>query len=310
MIIIRNTNHKDLVLGYNYVSQTFNTIAVRIRADKGPASYRMRDLLRKSILISAVAAIFAFSTFGQNGASPDTKSVPFAYGETLTYEGKISRIIKGIAVADMTFTITQPRSGEDYVVKGQARSKGTLLKLFRYSFLYDSESTIGDREFRVKKTVKRDVQKERIRDSEAVFDYRNDRVTFIESNPKEPMRPPRKIASVIGSETHDLVSGIYKMRLLPLAVGKSFEISISDSGLVYKIPVKVSARERQKSVLGDVWCFRIEPDVFGLGRLIEKEGSMIIWITDDARRIPVRSQVNSQIGRVEIKLKTVKNLKS
>jgi len=37
---------------------------------------------------------------------------------------------------------------------------------------------------------------------------------------------------------------------------------------------------------------------------------MIIWMTDDARKIPVRSQVNSPIGRIEIKLKTAKNLKS
>jgi hypothetical protein len=37
---------------------------------------------------------------------------------------------------------------------------------------------------------------------------------------------------------------------------------------------------------------------------------MFIWITDDARRIPVRSQVNSPIGRVEIKLKSAKNLKT
>jgi hypothetical protein len=32
---------------------------------------------------------------------------------------------------------------------------------------------------------------------------------------------------------------------------------------------------------------------------------MIIWITDDTRRIPVRGQINADIGRVEVKLKTV-----
>ena len=53
----------------------------------------------------------------------------------------------------------------------------------------------------------------------------------------------------------------------------------------------------------------VEPQVFGPGRMIEQEGSMIIWITDDARRIPVRAQVNSPIGRVEIKLKSAENLK-
>ena len=266
--------------------------------------------MHKILLVLSLTAAFTFYVSAQNGATLDTKTVPFADGETLTYEGKISRIINGIAVANLTFTISQPRFGGDYLVKGTAKSKGTLLKLFRYSFLYEIESTIGDKEFRIKKTAKHDVQKERVRDSEAIFDYKEERVTYVETDPKEPMRPPRKIASEIDSETHDLVSGLYSLRLLPLAVGKSFELALSDSGLVYEIPVKVTARERQKSVLGNVWCFRVEPDLFGTGRLIEKEGSMIIWITDDARRLPIRSQVNTSIGRIDIKLKAAKNLKS
>ncbi len=270
----------------------------------------MKDLLHKILLTLTVAAAFMLSVSAQNGGRLDPAAMPFADGETLTYEGKVSRIIKGIAVADLTFTIAEQRPGEDYLVKGSARSKGTLLKLFRYSFLYEVESTIGDKEFRVKKTATHDVQKDRVRDSEAVFDYKNKRVNYVETDPKQPMRPPRKIASEIAPETHDLVSGLYTLRLLPLAVGKSFELMVSDAGLVYRIPVKVTARERQKSVLGNVWCFRVEPDVFGPGRLIEKEGTMIIWITDDARRLPIRSQVNSSVGRIEIKLKTAKNLKS
>ncbi|MCU1289858.1 MAG: hypothetical protein JWN60_2087, partial [Acidobacteria bacterium] len=47
-----------------------------------------------------------------------------------------------------------------------------------------------------------------------------------------------------------------------------FEVSISDSGLVYKIPVRVTARELQKTIYGKIWCFRVEPEVFGTNRLI------------------------------------------
>ncbi len=98
--------------------------------------------------------------------------MPFVDGETLTYEGKVSKnIIRGIAIADLTFTINQPAPDGDYTIKADARSKGTLIKLFRYSFLYQIDSTIGDTEFRANKTVKRDTQKDRVRDSEAVFDY-------------------------------------------------------------------------------------------------------------------------------------------
>jgi hypothetical protein len=238
-------------------------------------------------------------------SSVPAQTKPFKVGEVLTYEGKVSKIIQGIAVADLTFTLTDVSNGSNYLIKTEARSKGSLLKLFRYSFLQEYESTVDNLSFRILKTVKHDVQKERVRDSEALFDYENRQVTFAETNPKEPMRPPRKIASEIKGEVHDMVSGIYALRLMPLAVGKVFEVTVSDSGLVYKVPVRVTRREIQKTVLGKVMCFRVEPEVFGVNRLIEQEGRMIIWITDDARRIPVRSQIKTNIGKIEVKLKRV-----
>jgi hypothetical protein len=134
-------------------------------------------------------------------------------------------------------------------------------------------------------------------------------VTYVETDPRDPVRAPRKIASEITDNTHDLISAVYSLRLLPLAVGKSFDVYISDSGLLYKIPVKVTAREQQKSILGRMWCYRVEPEIFGMNRLIEKEGDMSIWITDDARRLPVRAQINSDLGRIEVKLKTASGIK-
>ena len=233
---------------------------------------------------------------------------PFTVGEVLTYEGKISKIIQGIGLADLRFSLESAPNSSDYLIKTEAKSKGSLLKLFRYSFLQDYQSTVDSQNFRILRTQKNDVQKERVRISDAIFDYENKQVTFSEINPKEPMRPPRKIASEIKGEVHDMVSGIYALRLLPLTVGKVFEITISDTGLVYRVPIRVTRREAIKTVLGKVMCFRIEPEIFGEGRLIEQEGSMVIWITDDARRIPVRSQIKTNIGKVEIKLKQASNL--
>lgn len=262
----------------------------------------MDRYMKRYLLIFAIAAAFALPAFAQ-------PSVPFDEGETLTYEGKVSKIIQGIAVADLTFTVDRAQDA-DYLIKAEARSKGTLLKFFRFSFLQRLESTVDDSNFRVTRTVKHDVQKDRVRDSEALFDYRDKRVVYTEVDPKDPMKPARKIASEIEGTTHDLVSGVYTLRMLPLAVGKTFNLKVSDSGLVYDVPVKVTAREMQKTEIGRVMCFRVEPQVFGPGRLIEGNGSMIIWITDDARRIPVRSRVNASVGKIEIKIRSITNAKA
>jgi hypothetical protein len=264
----------------------------------------------KTFFLIAIALLTLSSIHAQtNGGTVRKPATPFVSGETLTYEGKLSKIIRGIAVADLTFTLAKSPDGDDFLVKAEAKSKGTLLKLFRFSFLQQMQSSIDSDNFRVVRTVKHDVQKERVRDSEALFDYGERRVTYVETDPNEPMRPPRRIASVIGDASHDLISGIYSLRLMPLAVGKTFRISISDSGLVYDIPIRVTARERQKTIFGKVWCFRVEPEVFGQNRLIEREGSMTIWLTDDARRLPVRSVVHTPYGKIDIRLKTATNLR-
>lgn len=258
-------------------------------------------IIKPLFLLAVVFAAFS--------SAQTIKKQPFQIGETLVYEGKFSKIIKGIAIADLNFSVAKADDKNNFLIKSEVKSKGSVLKLFRYSFLQQINSTVDAEEFRVLKTVKHDVQKDRVRDSEAVFDYRQNRVSYIETDPNDTARPPRRIASEIRETTQDMVSGIYALRLLPLAVGASFEVYVSDSGLVYKIPVRVAAREQQKSIFGKVWCFRVVPEVFGTNRLIEKEGSITIWITDDARRLPVRAQINSDIGRVEVKLKSATGLK-
>ncbi len=231
--------------------------------------------------------------------------VPFKVGEVLTYEGKLSKsLLRGISVAELVFTVTTLPDTDDYLIRAEARSKGTLLKLFRFSFLQQIDSTIDRSDFVAEKTVKVDIQKERVRNSEAVFDYGERRVTYVESDPNSPLNPPRRIASELAGETHDLISAIYSLRMRPLAVGKTFSFAVSDSGLVYDVPVRVTGRERIKTEIGRIWCFVIEPQIFGDGRMIEREGEMKIWITEDSRRLPVRSVVDASFGKLQINIKS------
>ncbi len=233
--------------------------------------------------------------------------LPFTVGESLSYEGKISKVIQGLSVVELTLTVKDKTADGDLLINAEARSKGTLVKLFGFSFLQVLDSTMRSTDLSSLKTVKQDMQKKRVRNSEAMFDYEENRVIYSETDPNEPMRPPRLIASDITGRTHDLVSGIYHIRTLPLAVGKTFELTVSDSGLIYKVPVRVTGRERLNTDIGRVWCFKVEPEVFGEGRMIEREGSMVIWITEDDRRIPVRSQVKASFGKLEIKIQGLSN---
>jgi len=262
----------------------------------------MKTLFFRSIAI-LIATVSATAGAAAQSA-PHADSARMFAGETLKYEGKMDKILHGIGVADLLFNAIIPPNSDELLIRAEAESKGTLLKLFRYSFSQQYDSTIDTKTFRILKTVKHDVQKERVRDSEAVFNYTTNRVTFVETDPKDPMRPPRRIASEIDSHMLDMISAIYALRALPLAVGQKHEFSVSDSGLVYKIPFLVTAREMQKTVLGKMWCLRIEPEIFGENRLIEQKGEMVIWVTDNDRHTPVRSTIKTQYGKFDIKLKS------
>lgn len=249
-----------------------------------------------------------FCAFAINiAAQTSPKGIPFAPGETLIYEGKLTKaIIRGMSVADLVFTVRNSPDGKYYIMTTEANSKGSLSKILSFGFRQVYESTVDKEKFRILRTVKHDEQRSRVRDGEAFFDYQAKQVTYVETDPKDMMRPPRKIASSIKGDTLDIISGIYNLRLLPLATGKTFDLSISDSGFVYTIPAHVTAREPVNSLFGKVWCFRIEPEVFGPKRLIEDKGKMVIWITDDTRRLPVRAQINTGMGKIEIKLKKIR----
>jgi hypothetical protein len=260
----------------------------------------MKGVLFKMIFVLAAWLTAAGVCVGQS--APPTPTARMFDGETLTYEGKVDKILRGITVADLTFATVA--DNDRLVIRSQAVSKGTLLKLFRYSFLQQYESTVDIDKFLILKTTKHDVQKQRVRDSEAVFDYKERRVRFVETDPKDRTRPPRMIASEVSEPMYDMISAIYAVRMRPLAVGQRVEFSVSDSGLVYKVPFVVTAREQQKTVLGKVWCFRVEPEIFGKGRLIEQKGRMVIWFVDDARRTPVRAEIKTEFGKFNIKLKS------
>ncbi|MEZ5345996.1 MAG: DUF3108 domain-containing protein [Pyrinomonadaceae bacterium] len=250
--------------------------------------------------------LFAVTTvFPQKAVDPS----PYNAGENLVYEGKYKPFL-GIpfTVADLEFNVMNSADSDDVNIKMEARSRGTLIKLFGFKFYQRIESTVDSQMLQAKKTVKRDEQgNDRIRDSEANFDYEIMKVSYTETDPNDPSRPPRRVASVIDFGTQDIVTAIYMLRTLPFEVGKTLMLRVSDSGLVYDVPVNVLEREQKDSILGKVWCWKVEPQIFGDGRFIEQKGSLTIWITDDARRMPVRANLDTKLGDVDIKLKEIRN---
>jgi hypothetical protein len=244
---------------------------------------------------------------------PEPSTTPAETTEELVYEGEFTRaLLRGINVAELRFTSTRMatgtaadnKNGVPIRITMEAFTKGILRKLFGLNFRQRVESTVEPASFSVLQTNKLDVQGKRERISEAVFDRNAGKVVWTERDPNEPNRPPRVVTNQLSGDVQDIATAFYYLRTQPLALGQSFEMLVSDSGQVYRTPVRVTERKKMKTVLGQVWTLRVEPEIFGEGHLLRGKGKMSIWFTDDARRVPVKAQISNDLGRLDIKLKS------
>src|SRR5215213_681053 len=243
----------------------------------------------------------------------------FELGEELHFQAEFSRaMLRKLDVADLKFRATRTpindansaRDSKPYALTFSAdvSSKGFFARLFNLKFHERVESTVEPITFTVQKTTILDEQGKRVRTTESTFDASKGRMTWTSRDPNNPSAEPRHAIAEFSGQLQDVLSAIYFIRTQPLAVGKSFEVFVGDGGKVYKIPVKVVEKKRMKTILGRVDVLRVNPELFGPERLIDDEkGEFSIWITDDARHIPVGGRVKTDYGTFDIKLKQIVN---
>lgn len=246
-----------------------------------------------------------------------SRSRAFEQGEELHFEAEFSRLLlRGLDVADLKFRATRtpltetPKPDQsasyDLTFNADISSKGFFARLFNLKFRERVESTVEPISFTVQKTKILDEQGKRVRETESTFDRSKGQMTWISRDPNNPSAEPRHRITDFSGQLQDVLSAIYFIRTQPLEVGKTFEIFIGDGGRVYKVPVKVVEKKRMKTILGRIDVFRVNPELFGPERMIDEEkGEFTIWVTADARHIPVRGRIKTDYGTFDIKLKRV-----
>jgi hypothetical protein len=242
-----------------------------------------------------------------SGQAPQRSALPFARGEELVYEAEFSRaLLRGLDVAEFRFVSTSEhivRGAEDPIVlhlTGDVVSKGLFPKIAGFKFHQHIESTADAEPFTSLRTTRSEEQGKRVRLIDGVFDHQARKATWIERKPNQ-----RTTSIDFTEPIQDVLTAIYFLRTQKLEVGKSFEVLLSDSGRVYRVPVNVTQRKTMNTAIGRVKAVRIEPALFGDDALLRTRGQLAIWLTEDERHLPVRAQLKVEIGTFDIKLKRV-----
>ena len=275
------------------------------------------SFLHVAAAVILAAAFSAPALAGSRATRPHAPlnfaNLPFEPVEELVYEAEFSKLLlRGIQIAEFRFTSKRaPATGDEgapapLLFTGDVVSRGFFRKLFGINFRYRVESVVDPTTLNVLRNRTLDEQGKRVRAAETVFDWGENQVTWTERDPNDPRRAPRVVRSPLAGPVQDLLTAVYFLRAKPLAPGASFEMQLSDSGKVYRVPVTVHAESKKfKSAVGRVRVVRVEMGMFGEGRPLEGEGRVTLWVSDDARRLPVRARISSDIGTLDISLKSI-----
>ncbi len=123
----------------------------------------------------------------------------------------------------------------------------------------------------------------------------------------------RRVATYGDGETYpvppdvqDALSSFYYTRYQALPVGGSIVFDYHASKKNKPLEVKIIGRERVKVPAGEFDCVVVEP-VLRAGGIFRNEGRLVIWLTDDERRMPVLMKSKVTIGSVSVMLQEYRN---
>jgi hypothetical protein len=131
------------------------------------------------------------------------------------------------------------------------------------------------------------------------FDHRDHVVTLVKHGPRG--QQTRKFLSYNPSGP---VSGAMMALSQPLEAGDSLSFDAFSGTTRYVFELKVIRRERIGTPLGEFDAFRIVPSVTYLsdGKLNDEVHDTTLWVSADARRLPLRVESAVFIGSVRIEL--------
>ncbi len=129
------------------------------------------------------------------------------------------------------------------------------------------------------------------RDKEIVFDYGGRKAVYIDhlGNEKREVK--------IHDNVFDPLSVLYYVRGLDLTVGRSVFVDVFDSKKLWNVEVQVLGKERISTVLGDVDTVLVKPLLKSEG-IFNRKGEVVIWFTDDQKRIPVKMTSKVAVGAI------------
>jgi len=246
------------------------------------------------LLIGAIFVTFSASgtpAIRRGGLPGSAVSVPFKKGEELHYVIRWGFIPAGKG----TLTISK-KAGKDgiYHIITTVRSNAFVDTFYKVRNRIESFFDLkNDSSLRYRK-----VQREgrHHRDVDLIFDHEKNEATLIKNGEvQKTIQVPHRI--------QDPLSAIYDLRMV-----KDLEtepvLNVTDGKKNYRVRVLNLGRERIKTPLGYFNTIKVEPVVEDMELIFDKKkkGKLLIWLTDDGKKVPVKMKSELTFGSIQVLL--------
>lgn len=218
----------------------------------------------------------------------------FKVGEKLTFDIRYGPVVAGSSTMSIT-KITKVKDYEAFKIVTEARSSAFFSAFFK---VRDRVESYVDRDGLFTWRFEKHLREGKYHADQYVeYDQVNG---WAVTNKRDSMRIPPCV--------QDILSSFYYVRTQKLEVGKSVYIDNHSGNKLYPLEIKVHKKERAKVKAGEFNCVVVEPILRETG-LFKSKGRLLIWLTDDTKKIPVQMKSKILIGYITAELKKMEGIK-
>jgi hypothetical protein len=257
----------------------------------------------RSVLTAAIIIFSVITTSAQDSSvSKEFRKIKqnaFKPGEKLTFEINYGFVTAGEAVMEIDKNYQNINGRKCYDIRFNVNSTSSFDWVYKVRDFYrtyvDAEGLFP---WRFEQHIKEGNYQ---RDFEAIFDQQNLKVkTF--TGEKDPKKFEGEYD--IPAYTQDAMSAFYFSRTLDykkMKEGDKILLQNFYKDQTYPLEVRYLGKETIEVPAGEFRCIKVEPLVQE-GGLFKSEGSIVVWMTDDERRMPVKVKTKVIIGSIDADL--------
>ena len=92
------------------------------------------------------------------------------------------------------------------------------------------------------------------------------------------------------------MSAVYQTRLKEIKVGDTYLVNISNNGIIKKVEIRAIKKETVIALAGTYSTIKIKSS--SVRGLFKGGGSLVVWVTDDDRKMPVKYEAKAWLGKI------------